>query len=164
MAVPGVVGTESLTHLLADGDELLGWTAVPAWSDNQQLDGVTLLNEICDRARAIISDDNAASHNLAQQILSEVEPPAVASTGSETSDAEAFARARGAMAFISVYEPDVHARQSVQSMMEWAAVARRQADKALKMIDAGLQRHGSRSTRRARMDVRGGCSTVNRAS
>lgn len=138
VAVPGVDGTESLAHLLADGDELLGWTTMPAWSDDQRLDGVTLLEEICDRARAIISDDNAVGHGLAQQILSVVEAPVVASTGSETTEAEAFARARGAMAFISVYEPDDYARRSVQSMLAWVAVARRQADKALELIDAGL--------------------------
>ncbi len=147
-------GTESFVHLLADGDELLGWTAVPTWLASQQLDGVTLLEEICDRARAIISDDNAVGHGQAQQILSLVEAPGVASTGSETTVAEAFARARGAMAFISIYEPDDHARQSVQSMLGWASVARRQADKALEMVDAGLAAQSWQPIDKARKDGR----------
>ncbi|MEC4339618.1 hypothetical protein VPH13_12920 [Stenotrophomonas pavanii] len=141
--------------LLASSEELLGWTAMPDWGEDLQLDGVTLLDEIRDRAVAVLSDENVIGHDVAAQILSLVDAPVPAGSGvSDVPSDEAFRRVRAALAFIAVYEPDDHARQSVQYMLGWAAVARRQADKALEMLDSALAEESWQSIEKAPKDGR----------
>lgn len=141
--------------LLASSEELLGWTAMPAWGEEQQLDGVTLLDEIRDRALAVLSDENAIGHDVAAQILSVVDAPVPG--GSVVSDVpsdEAFRRMRAALAFIAVDEPDDQVRQSMQHMLGWAAVARRQANKALEMLDSALAEESWQPIEKAPRDGR----------
>jgi hypothetical protein len=146
---------EGFMPLLASSEELLGWTAMPDWGEDLQLDGVTLLDEIRDRALAVLSDENAIGHDVATQILCLVEAPVPAGSGviGVPSD-EAFRRVRAALAFIAVYEPDDHARQSVQHMLGWAAVARRQANKALEMLDSALAEESWQPIEKAPKDGR----------
>lgn len=148
-------GDDGFKPLLASSEELLGWTAMPAWGEDQQLDGVTLLDEIRDRALAVLSDENAIGHDMAAQILSLVDAPVPAGSGvSDVPSEEACRRMRAALAFIAVDEPDDHARQSVQHMLGWAAVARRQAKKAMEMLDSALAEESWQPIEKAPRDGR----------